>query len=39
MLLMLKSKIVEMHGSQTVAAKQLGIDETRLSRIVCEERG
>lgn len=34
MLAKLKIKIIERHGSQIVAARVLGIEETRLSRIV-----
>jgi plasmid maintenance system antidote protein VapI len=36
MLWNLKSQIVDLHGSQVVAARRLGIEETRLSRIVRE---
>jgi hypothetical protein len=34
MLLKLKAKMVELHGSQIVASKAVGIEATRLSRIV-----
>jgi hypothetical protein len=34
MLLQLKTRIIQTHGSQIVAARAIGIDETRLSRII-----